>query len=715
MWVLAGYGQAEKGLVWGYTDAPGGEVRLLPEGRVTPVDSVGAFTLEGVAPGLYRIQLWYQQHLLVDTLVKVPIEGPLLLFAQERLHPVVIEAHVPQAFHLDLGYLARQPEKPLAAHLSTLPGVQVGHAGPWLQKPLIEGLRGTRLAYWQGSLPLASQQWGDDHAPELDPFAAQEVEVRIGPSPVRHGPEAAGGAILLPFPSLCCLRPLEVQALGSFFTNGRGAMGALRLRGTWRDWGYQAQGTLLRSGSLAAPEYFLTGTATRQYHGSLSLQRTFRQWRLALAYAQYNAQIGLFQGMHVGNLTDLWEAIQAPVPRTASVFSYALTPPFQSVTHETAQAKISYLFSGGGLLSFSYGRQYNRRTEHDAQGLYAPLGVALDLQLTDHYSEITYEHRGWTVGALGRYQRNYRQYAYFIPSYERGEGGAYVYRQGRRWEGGFRLQTQLYQWGLRSTAGGVLPPGQKQTFWVGGAELRRYMQLDSSARTCLEAAWVHRPPNPAELYAYGYHQAKGAFEVGKPTLRPEPLFTIRTVHERPDLQLLVAAYFSPAYILARLGPPVLSLRGAALSLQYFQAPAAWLSMGVRKRWVLPYSLQVEARGSFLYGRYAESWDGRWRPLPLWPGPTATLELRRAFGLWHFEVGWQACLRPLEYDPLAEYSPPPRGYHLTYGQIAYIRGSWAVRLSGENLLNARYRAYPDLLRFFADQVGRQVRLTIAYRY
>ncbi|GIV25163.1 MAG: membrane protein [Bacteroidia bacterium] len=714
--ILGVYGQAAKGFrVWGFTDVPGGEVRLLPAGKAVQADSVGNFVLEDVPPGLYRIQLRQKQHLLTDTVVRVPMEGPVLLFSRQPLHPVVIEAHVPQASHLDLGVLAQQPEKPLAAHLATLPGVQVSHAGPWLQKPMLEGLRGTRLAYWQGALPLASQQWGDDHAPELDPFAAEEVEVRVGPSPVRHGPEAAGGAILIPFPSLCCLRPLEVQTLGSLFSNGRGGLAALRLRGTWHEWGYQAQGTFLRSGALAAPDYFLTGTATRQYHGSLAVQRTFRRWRLALAYNQYNAQIGLFQGMHVGNLSDLMAALQASTPRAASVFSYAISAPFQAVTHETAQAKLSYLFSHGGLLSFSYGRQYNRRTEHDAQGLYAPTGVALDLQLTDHYTEITYEHRGWTLGALGRSQRNYRQYAYFIPSYQRWEGGLYAYRQGRRWEGGLRLQAQVYEWGLLVTPDGPQPPGQKQAFWVGGAELRRYVQLDSLSRTSLEAAWLLRPPNPAELYAYGYHQAKGAFEIGSSALRPEPLGALRFVYERPDGQILAALYYSPAYVLAQVGPPVLSLRGAALSLQYFQAPAGWVSLSARQAWTLPYGLQAVLRGTWLYGRHWSSPERRWRPLPLWPGPIGALALGRSFGRWSAEVSWQAYLRPLDYDPSAEYTPPPRGYSLLNAQITWQHGPWILRLSGENLLDARYRAYPDLMRFFADQVGRQVRFTMEYRH
>lgn len=716
LWVLGVYGQAERGFkVWGLADVPGSEVRVLSTGKVVRADSVGNFVLEGVPAGSHRIQLWQKQHLLADTTVKVPTEGPVLLFSRQPLHPVVIEAHVRQAFHLDLSALTQQPEKPLAAHLATLPGVQASHAGPWLQKPLLEGLRGTRIAYWQGAVPLASQQWGDEHAPELDPFTAQEVEVRVGSSPVRHGPEAAGGAIIIPFPSLCCLRPLEVQALSSFFYNGRGALGALRLRGTWHDWGYQVQGTFLRSGSLAAPEYFLTGTATRQYHGSLALQRTFRRWRLALAYNQYNAQIGLFQGMHIGNLSDLIEAIRASTPRVASRFSYALAAPFQTVTHETAQARLSYLFSKGGLLSFTYGRQYNRRTEHDAQGLYAPFGVALDLQLTDHYTEITYEHRDWTLGLLGRYQRNYRQYAYFIPSYVRWEGGGYFYRQGRRWEGGVRLQAQLYEWSSVLTSAGSFPPGQRRFFWVGGAEVRRYLQFDSTARTHLEAAWTHRPPNPAELYAYGYHQAKGAFEIGLPTFQPEPLWAVRFVHERPNGQLLVATYYSPAYILTRMGLPVLSLRGAALSLQYFQAPAAWMALSARQAWFLPCRLQAALRGTFLYGRYWESSERRWRPLPLWPGPTGAFELGRSFGRWRVEVEWQAYLRPLEYDPSAEYIPPPRGYGLLNGQIVWYHGAFTLRLGGENLLGARYRAYPDLMRFFADQVGRQVRFTIEYHY
>lgn len=140
--------------------------------------------------------------------------------------------------------------------------------------------------------------------------------------------------------------------------------------------------------------------------------------------------------MQVGNLSDLDRALAAPTPPVSSYFSYALTPPYQEVIHELVGLQVSHLLPNEALLSLTYGRQYNRRQERDAVGIYALSGLSLDLQLTTHYAQLTYEHRGWMVASTFQGQRNYIQYAYFIPAYRRYQGGGYVlYRQGR-WRGG---------------------------------------------------------------------------------------------------------------------------------------------------------------------------------------------------------------------------------------------------------------------------------------
>lgn len=708
LWVYAQVPCEAQYEIAGYVEWFGAEVEILPGRRRAQVDSLGYFHLHGVCAGSYTVRVWFEGHIVAEAAVQVPQTVPLVIEGKEKLHTVLIEGHVPQAQHVEPLRTLVQPELGLAMQLAQVPGVAVSQAGPFIAKPIIEGLRGTRIAYWQGGQPLASQQWGEDHAPEIDPFSSEELEVRVGASPVRHGTEAVGGAIIAPVPSVCCLRENQGRFFLSGILNGYGGVAGLRLQGTAFRWGYRLQGTWLTVGTLRTPRYYLTGTGTQQFHGSFTAHRLWTRWQVRLYYAQYNAQIGIFQGMHTGNLSDLQAAIQLPVPRVQSEFSYQRTPPYQSVTHELLTLSASYLAPDEGIWTLTFGRQFNRRQERDLVGIYTGgTGIALDLQLTSYFFQATYERGRWYGGAFLQYQRNYRQYAYFIPTYTRWQGGAFLIYKAPKWEGGFRIEPMHYDFKQVVLRTGGMPIEEiKRTFFPMAAEMRY------TGKVLIQLSALTRAPNPAELYAYGLHQAQAAFHIGGNDFRIEPTLGGRVAWEKERLAGGVGVYYSPAFIWQRLGEPVLSLRGASLSMQYKQSPVAWLSLSARWTERLSSYFTWEVRGAYLWGNvYAEST----LPMPLLPPLVLTPVVRFRYGYWAGEVYWQQQFRQHRYALEAEYLPPPAGYGLLGVQVAWERKGWRISLSGENLLNRAYRAYPDLMRFFADQIGRQVRLTVGYDF
>jgi hypothetical protein len=68
------------------------------------------------------------------------------------------------------------------------------------------------------------------------------------------------------------------------------------------------------------PTYFLTGTASNEAYFALHLQKTWQKIVFSAHDVQYNAIFGPFQGSHVGNLSDLQRAPEAPVPPITSIF-----------------------------------------------------------------------------------------------------------------------------------------------------------------------------------------------------------------------------------------------------------------------------------------------------------------------------------------------------------------------------------------------------------
>ena len=84
----------------------------------------------------------------------------------------------------------------LGETVATLPGVQSSNFGPGVGRPIIRGMDGPRVAVLDGG--LSSQDVStvsQDHAPTIEPFLADQIEVLKGPSTLLYGSGAIGGAV----------------------------------------------------------------------------------------------------------------------------------------------------------------------------------------------------------------------------------------------------------------------------------------------------------------------------------------------------------------------------------------------------------------------------------------------------------------------------------------------------------------------------------------
>ncbi|TCT23568.1 TonB-dependent receptor [Thermomonas haemolytica] len=84
----------------------------------------------------------------------------------------------------------------LGETVSSVPGVQSSNFGPGVGRPIIRGTDGPRVAILSGG--LSSQDVStvsQDHAPAIEPFLADQIEVLKGPSTLLYGSGAIGGAV----------------------------------------------------------------------------------------------------------------------------------------------------------------------------------------------------------------------------------------------------------------------------------------------------------------------------------------------------------------------------------------------------------------------------------------------------------------------------------------------------------------------------------------
>ena len=85
----------------------------------------------------------------------------------------------------------------LADMLASVSGVSVLKNGSGISKPIIHGLYGNRVTILNNGLVQAGQQWGNDHAPEIDPFVADHISVVKGAGSLQYGSGAIGGVVMV--------------------------------------------------------------------------------------------------------------------------------------------------------------------------------------------------------------------------------------------------------------------------------------------------------------------------------------------------------------------------------------------------------------------------------------------------------------------------------------------------------------------------------------
>jgi iron complex outermembrane receptor protein len=88
-------------------------------------------------------------------------------------------------------------DKSLGDALHTISGVSSLSTGNSIVKPMIHGLHSSRLLIINNTVRIFDQEWGDEHAPNVDINASDRIDVIKGANTLKYGSDAIGGLILL--------------------------------------------------------------------------------------------------------------------------------------------------------------------------------------------------------------------------------------------------------------------------------------------------------------------------------------------------------------------------------------------------------------------------------------------------------------------------------------------------------------------------------------
>lgn len=630
---------------------------------------------------------------------------------------------------MDKAELAANSGKTLGDMLQSVNGVSVISNGATIAKPVIHGLHSNRIVMLNNGVRQEDQQWGGEHAPNIDPFLANSVTVIKGAASVRYGTDAIAGVVLVE-PAPLRNKPGwdgEVNMVG--LSNNRMGVASGVVNHNFKKLtplSFRLQGTYKQGGNYRIPGHWVANTGVQENNYSAAIGWKKLHYGTEVFYSHFNTNLGIYTGSHTGNEIDKQAAVASDTPLVYAPFTYDLQRPRQHVEHDLMKFR-SYLDSRVGMWQATYAYQHNFRQEYDVQRVQTN-DAQLNLTLNTHTLNLNLEHRRiWkldgNIGIDAIAQENFIRPGdrVFLPNYFSRGAAMYVIEQykGADWtlEGGLRYDYRWYD--------AYNPEGRNQEVvryqynfnnLSGTLGFTKQVQKDWTLSAILSNAW--RAPQANELFSAGFHHGAARIELGNKRLVPERSYNLN-IESKNDwnskLTTNVSLYtqYIQNYIYLEPGVDILTIRGYYKTFNYKQTNALLSGADVSADYMWNGYLSSTAKASLLYSRDVTQKD--W--LILMPANRYTLSTKYTRDISNqlkecylsvdgkYVAGQKRI--PANFDTI-DYPRPPAGYFLLGASVGtqWLAGKQPIYISltATNILNQRYRDYLDAFRYFIDQPG-----------
>ncbi len=665
--------------------------------------------------------------------------------------------------------------KSLGESLKEMTGVSSIQTGPAIFKPVIHGVHSQRILILNNGIRQEGQSWGAEHAPEIDPFIASNIVVVKDAAAIKYGTDALGGVIIVNPAEL----PSEAGIGGQLHlvgaTNGRSGVVSGLLEGGLRKLkglGWRLQGTGKKSGDFHAAKYNLTNTGFEELNFSTSLGYHKEDRGIEFFYSHFNTTIGILRGSAVSSTEDLASAFEREPPQYTEDFSYSISQPKQKVTHDLLKLN-GHFEKGKNLYHFQYGLQINKRQEFDVRRGALKDIPALGYLLYTHTLDLEWERQktdkaSRCFGFNGMLQDNNKIDGTltlpFIPNFVNYSSGLYLVEkiQKNKWDleaglrydfrfydvVGFDFRNQLYRAKLNfnnfsATAGATYAVSKK-----------------ASITSSIGSTW--RPPNVAELYSLGTHQSAAAIEFGllldeiTNEVKPITSSTVKTEQalkwvsgyhynsQKVNFELSGYINYIANYIYLRPRGVTQNIRGIFPYFRYTQTNASFLGVDFSGEYQLSKQMKLNSKITLLRATDETNNDF----LIFIPSNRYEISLRHD----RFKIGKatnfyaEAKIKYIAQQNRAprvvsiaeindanangediftddrrnfDFVAAPEGYLLfgasTGVSFPFEKSKLNFRISADNLFNSAYREYTNRLRYYADDLGRNITLAINFSF
>ena len=657
----------------------------------------------------------------------------------------------------------------LAKALEQISGVNILTTGNGISKPMIHGMFGSRVGIIYDGVQIENQQWGQDHAPNIDQNAYEEIRLVKGAGILKYSGDTPGGVVVLENKLPLINDSLYGKSILNGFTNGRG----LNIISSWtKSYSngnyFKAQGTIKRNGDFSAPNYLLSNTGTNENNISFSMgkNKILSQWKTNFSF--FSQEIAILRSSHVGNTNDLVYAIELARPTIIEPFNHKVSPPKQLNKHHTASIQYSTRYISNGKLNAKYSWQRNNRKEYDVRRGDLKNKPALDLTLNTHdlLSNYQWEKSNWSLdsGVFFQIQDNYSNpetgTRRLIPDYLKTELGTYFtasfipsnnlglafglrfghqnnhvkkYYKNKRWKEE-NYQEKLGSFIIKEVLSQKLV---EQRLIFNNLSLNTGVKLSMLEKFKLSLNLFHteRAPDIAEMFSDGLHHSLATIEYGNPFLKSETTqkFVLNFEKDYGNFKFNFSPHYTKGqnYIIIEPSGIEYSIRGAFPVWDYRA-----ISSAIRG---FDFDFSIDLNKNFKL-RSSSSWiegfeKNNKTPLINIPPFSTNNYLKISIPKWKsflFIISSKNIFSQNQYpnhnfetsvvengkriNKVVDISSPPDAYNLLgmefhWGPYSFFSDKARISLIFDNILDKNYRNYLNRLRFYADEIGRNVMLQI----
>ncbi len=754
-------------------------VRVLDNDQTAFTDYNGFFKLKNQCSGKINLKishlncedLYQELNLNKSVFKKFYLEHHI-----ESLNEVIVEeSKIKELSSTAHNYLLSGLQKDrysgsgLAKALEQISGVNILTTGNVISKPMIHGMFGSRVGIIYDGVQIENQQWGQDHAPNIDQNAFEEILLVKGAGVLKYSGDTPGGVIVLENKLPKINDSLYGKSILSGISNGRGLNIVSSWTKSYSNGNYfKAQAMIKRIGDFSAPKYILSNSGTNENNISLSFgkNKILRQWKTNFSY--FSQEIGILRSSHIGNVNDLVYAIDLAKPTIIKPFDHQIDLPKQVNKHYTTGIQYSKRYKSNGKLNAKYSWQRNNRKEYDVRRGELKNKPAIDITLNTHdlLSNYQWEKSNWSLdsGVFFQIQDNYSNpdtgTRRLIPDYLKTELGTYFtagltpsnnfslgfgfrfshqnnhtkkYYKNKRWNEG-NYQDKLGAFVINEVLNQKLV---EQRLIFNNLSINTGVKFALSNRLNLSLNLFHteRAPDIAEMFSDGLHHSLATIEYGNPFLRSETTqkFLVNFEKEIGNFTYNISPYLTNGqnYIIIEPTGIEYTIRGSFPVWEYRAVNSTIRGVDLDFSFSLNNSIKLRNSSSWIEGFERTSKA----PLINIPPFTSTNFIQFSipkFKSFFMIVSNKITLNQNQFpnhnfetsvvengvrlNKLVDISTPPRSYHLFgaelhWGPYPFFSDKVSLSLIFENIFNSSYRNYLNRLRYYADEQGRNMMLQI----